>query len=358
MFISHVNDDPESDSVLTEVCSVLKRDGFDILLDRHRLQAGSAWRREIYAWLGLCHAAVVLISLRAVFDEAKRWVARETALLVWRQALDPSLHIVPVLLPAVQPADLDKGPFADLQLREIQFLVLDDDLSATAEAICASLAVHCRSAALRPLDEVTRQVTTRLAGIDTQTLHQAAKMLSVDLGDWRPSDDARLDVAPGLLCAPLEEAAQVVDYLVAYMPGSKRADLVGITRILAANWVYPEAARWLAHEAPHGHAAILNAGTQFAAEACVQRACGRPPPTRWQIIPLTGGITGEAAEEELRAEVEAALEHAIPLPPDAFGADPKVRRRRLLERRHQKGEPIFLPHPHAVGSDLVATHPH
>jgi TIR domain-containing protein len=65
VFVSHVNDDPETDELLDALCPGLEQAGMDVLLDRACLAPGTLWRQEIYAWLGLCHAAVVVIAPRA-----------------------------------------------------------------------------------------------------------------------------------------------------------------------------------------------------------------------------------------------------------------------------------------------------
>jgi hypothetical protein len=341
--------------MLDSLCAGLEQAGIDVLLDRTRLTPGAAWRREIYAWLGLCHAAVILISRRALDDVEKYWVAREATLLVWRQALDPTLKLIPVLLPGVDPRELAGGRFADLQLREIQCLMANSDPALTIAEVMGALPYARGVVNTTPLDALAGQISARLRHFDLHAIDHAAALLGFDLGQWRPDGDAMRDLALALSCAPFEQAACALEYLAECGSKLARTDLAEIAGILGANWVDPEAARWLAFDGPAGHAAVLNASTQFAAEAYVQRACGKPPPARWPLIPLTG-VTGEATEEEIRAEVEAALARAIPLVPDAFGPGPAVRRRRLLEQRRKQGLPLFLlarlpadPHPFVRG---------
>jgi hypothetical protein len=74
---------------------------FDVLVDRDVIQPGDIWRSEIYGWIGLCDAAVILISQQAIDDPEKQWVARETACLICRRYIDPSLKIIPVLLDGI-----------------------------------------------------------------------------------------------------------------------------------------------------------------------------------------------------------------------------------------------------------------
>jgi hypothetical protein len=106
------------------------------------------------------------LSRRALDDPAKPWVARETSLLVWRQALDPTLRLVPVVLPGVDPAELAQGRFVDLQLREIQCLRADADPVQTAARVVAGLALPAGQPKATPLDALAGQIAARLRGLE------------------------------------------------------------------------------------------------------------------------------------------------------------------------------------------------
>ena len=342
VFVSHVNGDPDTDKILGGLCDALNEAGLDVLIDTQRLAPGASWRQEIYGWLGLCHAALLLVSRRAIDDPAKYWVAREATLLVWRRALDPSLRIVPVLLGDVRPEELNVGRFADLQLQEIQCVTAGPDLAETVRRVLEGLrfASHGGAEAETPLDRLAAQMAARLHGFGPDALSAALARLGIDLGAWRPVEDAQRELAVTLLCATLENASAALEVLAGYGGPAARAALAEVAQVIGANWVAPEAARWLALDGA-GAGAVLNASTQFAAECYVQRACGLPPAARWTVVPLTG-VTGEEAEAELRAEVETALERIVPLAPDPFGPPAAVRRLRLLERRRRSGIPTFL----------------
>ncbi|MFC7738754.1 toll/interleukin-1 receptor domain-containing protein [Roseomonas sp. GCM10028921] len=363
VFVSHVNGDPDTDAVLNKICGALSGAGLDVLVDTERLRPGALWRQEIYAWLGLCHGALLLLSRRAIDDPAKYWVARETALLVWRRALDPSLRIVPLLLSGVRREELSSGRFADLQLQEIQCVTAGEDLGETVRRVLEGLRPVPGTrigVATTPLDQLAAQMAARLGGFGPDALHAAVGRLGLDLGAWRPAEDARRELAVALLCAQLEDAAGALEVLAGYGGPAARAELAEVAQVIGANWVDPEAARWLALDGA-GTGAVLNATTQFAAECYVQRACGLPPASRWTVVPLTG-VTGEEAEVELRAEVEAALERVLPLKPDSFGPPPAVLRHRLLERRRRSGNPTFLlarlpPDPASFVATLRAAFP-
>src|SRR5216684_5215288 len=119
IFISHSNSDPDSPAYVEAANHALTAAGFEVLVDRIRLQPGEEWRDEIYLWMGLCHGAVVLVSPAAIKIESI-WVPRETSILLWRRTLDPRFIVIPVFLGGVTAADLQRGAFADMQLTEIQ----------------------------------------------------------------------------------------------------------------------------------------------------------------------------------------------------------------------------------------------
>ena len=121
VFISHVNGDPSGEGIWPTLCDRLAAARFDVLVDRALLRAGDLWRAEIYGWIGLCDAAVILISRQALDDPSKHWVARETACLICRRYHEPSLKIIPVLLDGITFEDLEATErFRDLQLAESQ----------------------------------------------------------------------------------------------------------------------------------------------------------------------------------------------------------------------------------------------
>ncbi|MCB9551131.1 MAG: toll/interleukin-1 receptor domain-containing protein [Myxococcales bacterium] len=61
------------------------------------------WHPQLMRSLGECHAAVVLLSRRAL---ERPWVVIELAILSWRAHLDPRMLLVPVLLDGLQQAEV------------------------------------------------------------------------------------------------------------------------------------------------------------------------------------------------------------------------------------------------------------
>jgi hypothetical protein len=62
IFMSHRNGEPEVMALLQGIKAQLTSSGFDVLIEFDRLGPGAAWQDEIYTWLGVCHAGVVVIS--------------------------------------------------------------------------------------------------------------------------------------------------------------------------------------------------------------------------------------------------------------------------------------------------------
>jgi len=126
IFISHsanAIEEPATQAFLDALAARLQGDlGCEPLTDQKDLTAGDEWLQRLYAWMGLCDAAVVLLSPRAVTRENSTWVPREANLLLWRKALDPRFVVIPVLIGGVTPADLAGNPFlADARLTDLQF---------------------------------------------------------------------------------------------------------------------------------------------------------------------------------------------------------------------------------------------
>lgn len=345
IFISHANSDTASDHFLHLLCDRLREGGMDVLIDRERLQPGAVWRREIYTWLSVCHAAIVLLSRRAL-EEDSIWVPRETSLLMWRKALDPKLMVIPVLCEGVTLEDVERDRrFHDLQIRELQTVSLDE-ADRSAMSVVSSLG-RLAPDQRTPFDELVNFIAPLLAGIEPEHLDVAATLTNSDLPGLRGIGDPGRRVAYAMLSCDLETLRPMFDYLFSRARSSARADLADVLAILGANWVDIEAAQWIARESAsrlagrHARALLLNASSLFAAEMYVQRASGRPPHARWPLVPVTG-VSGSETSAEILDEIEHALSTQMPLPPDPFENDPVGRRRRQLERMRRMGVPLFF----------------
>lgn len=345
VFISHVNDDHDADGILGCLEHALSDAGFDVLVDRQRLEPGTVWRQEIYTWLGLCHAAVVLLSSQAL-ERDKFWVGREMELLVWRKALAPTFTLIPVLVPPVTLEQVEgSGRFRDLNVRELH-CVDAANVTAAVDAIVAAL-IHVSEAQRAPADVLADKIEGCLEHARPAGIAAASLKIALDFGPWTPRRNDKRTLAMKLVGMELGQALPAIEELRNRSGPELGESLREVVEILAANWVEPEAARWLAMiacgdrtRAPE-KALVLNARNGFAASHYVRRACQLPPSATWEPLAITG-VTGETAEAEIADEIDACLERAVRLKPDPFAADERMRRERMLAARRQQSWPMFL----------------
>jgi hypothetical protein len=336
IFVSHSNSDPDSAAYIEAVDAALTGAGFEVLVDRKRLEPGARWRDEIYTWMGLCHGAVILVS-EAAMRPGSVWVPRETSILLWRRTLDPKFVVIPACLGTVSPADLDGGVFQDMQLGEIQTApaATPADLAAALTGRFAPLA-----APRTPLEVLASRLAELLRPVSDGAVEEAIEALAIDLGPCTPPGDPRLALALALLQAPLRDSLYALEVLAESMDGSKADQVLSM---IAPSWVDLCAARWLADcgtRAEDKPAAVLNAATPFCARMYVDRASCRPPKTRWPIVTPTA-VHGERPAQEIAAEVEQNLIHEFRLADDPAMPDPRVRLAALLRERQRDGRPVF-----------------
>lgn len=342
IFISHRNGEAPVLSLIKAISDRLGASGFEALVDFDRLKPGASWRDEIYTWLGVCHAGVVLISADAL-AEASVWVPRESSILAWRKALDPAFTLIPVLLPGVTTDHL-RGDrrFRDLGLHDLQ--VIDHaETEATCAAILAGVA-HLTSAPRTPLEELAEQVQALLGAVRQDFLDEALRLSGVDAAKLTRVGDAARRLSLALLQVPLANALTALEYLAARMPSAAGVDR--ILEVIAPGWVDLSAARWVAFCAAPSErrpAAVINAGTRFAAEMYVRRASCRPPKTMWRVISVTG-VHGELVFEDLATEISEALlaDFSGSLLNDPFGAAPESQLLGVLQELNRRGRPVVI----------------
>jgi hypothetical protein len=336
IFVSHSNNDPHSSAYIKAIESVLGPAGFDVLVDRTRLQPGARWRDEIYTWMGLCHAAVILVSDAAI-QPGSIWVPRETSILLWRHTLDPKFEVIPACIGNVSPADLTRGVFADMQLQEILAAP-----AATPQQLTDALTSRLSALTARqtPLETLSSRIAELFRNIGDTAVEEAGEAIHINLAALLPAEK-RHTLALELLQQPLADAVPALEVLAEFLDPSKADQLLSI---IAPSWVDLCAARWLAHCGSRKSArpaVILNASTHFAAAMYVHRASCKPPKTRWHIVSVTG-IHGEKIAEEIAAEVEDNLMQEFRLADDPFASDARQRLYKLLQATQDEGRPVFV----------------
>jgi hypothetical protein len=336
IFVSHSNSDPDSPAYVDALVASLSTANFEVLVDRHRLKVGATWRDEIYTWMGLCHAAVILIS-EAAIGPASIWVPRETSILLWRRTLDPSFQVIPVFLGGVKPASLKGGVFADLNLEELHALFGTHPEGLATDIASAFSSLHAPKTQLEVLAD---RLAELLRPLSERALQEAIANSSVALSEYHPIADQRGMLALSLLQTPMRESLPAIEVLTEFLEASK---LEQILEMVAPSWVDLCAARWLAdcgRRIEDKPAAILNGMSPFCARMYVERAACKPPRTRWPIV-HPSGVHGEAAALEIADEVIHALLLEFRLVDESGPTNIRSRLMSLLRERQLAGRPVF-----------------
>ena len=283
VFISHKNGDQNADLFLDQLVEQLDLGQFDALVDFKQLEAGQEWRDEIYSWVGLCHATVILLSPAALESV---WVSREASLLLWRRTLEPGFLVIPVLCGGLLPEQCNTGLFEDLHLHQIESLQLD---AVNSEEILNKVIDRLKVARVEPstpLEKNADIVASCLSGVDDPVIVEAVKLLQCDLGPWNPDRNIKRALGLQLLQTGVSNAAESLEYLSQHVSPDK---VLRILDLIAPSWVDLCAARWVAENALKQSEvySVINASSMFAAEAYVNRASGQSSSNRyWPAIPL------------------------------------------------------------------------
>lgn len=310
----------------------LKQRGFDVLLDRKRLEGGQRWRQELHTWMASCHGAVILFSENAYKDS--EWVLKEATILSWRKALDPDFELVPVTLSPVKGTWLSKGDYEPLALGEIQ--TIDGDLREKAVTkVVARLAPLLDACPATPLDEVLSFLAEKLRPIKPATLKNIAAKLGKPI-QWDPARDTADQFAREILHVDL---ARVKDVMLELQPFVS-ADALEIVNMVAPFCIDPVVAAPVARVAlrtpakPPRDAVALNATDPDIGELHIQRA--RQRLLRWVVIPVTAGGGADQTGSLLRQIREALL---VKVPQ---GRGKPAILASVLKTAREDGDPYFI----------------
>jgi hypothetical protein len=301
IFISHSAHEGRPRAVLFALKAELERAGFEVLLDKTRLEGGDEWREELVSWMWQCHAAVILLSEPAL---ASPWVKIEAANLISRRSLstqfgNPRFLVLPVLFDPVTPARLPGTDFSPLALDEIQAVPSATDRMIVDAVMKKLQAISERFADLAPFGTLKEA----LAGVLSK--HIAA-----------PSRQSTLEKVAARLGVSLAEAGVEKElWLVSRVLQTDFVRLRGTVQVIGP-FLGPDNARefWEAvspfclidHDAaervhellkkPEGQRAVgLKSLKPKTAERYVRRASTAYPP--WALREFEGGNSAALVEE-------------------------------------------------------------
>lgn len=300
VFISHaasVVEEPATQVFLDALLAAIAAEpGFEPLTDRTDLQAGDDWMQQLYTWMGLCDAAVILLSPRAVTRENSAWVPRETNLLLWRKSLDPRFVVIPVPIGGLQTDALRHNPFlADVRLRDLQFADAqadDDKIPLIVQTLRDKLASQRTRLAFDPVRVHVEDCLQRYA---PQSSVEQALLQHFGADPWQPLMPPAQKLSLQLLRGAASETVDAVIQLVTL--GSQGEARLG-ARLFEA--LYPlrlpaePACRLLTlcHEQRGRGSVLINAHDPWALGMLLRAATGLPRDDllrTWQIVELPDG---------------------------------------------------------------------
>ena len=348
IFISHSAKEPASLALLDALEGALTALGFEVLLDRTRLQAGQLWRQEIHTWMSRCHGAVILFSKNA-YDDSD-WVLKEATILSWRLALDPQFTLVPVLFPPVEGPWLSKGRYEPLALGEVQ--AIDSRIAGdVVSRILARLTPLLRACPQTPLDDVLFDIAALLRGVAPAALQSIAVKLGKTI-PWDPAADTADQFAREILHVDL---ARVKDVMLELQPSIGIDAAVKIVEYVAPYCIDPMIAAPVARVAlrdpatPPRDAVALNATDADVGNLHIQRARQRRLP--WIVIPVVAGGGADHAGSYLR-QIREEMSRREDL--HDIGVRPALAKA-VMNRARLDGDPYFILLQTYVGPAVLKT---
>jgi hypothetical protein len=337
--------------LLDDTCKAIKAHyghRIEILVDKDGLVPGDQWNHRLNLWLAECHAAIILVSKRAL--EKSDWVAKEAAILSWRAEIDPDFALIPVTLQGETTAgDLANGFGGSIRLDDSQCI---RDACSGADVLAGLRRLGWEPDALphtheTPLDLLRAGIAELLADRATPASIEAAlgRLGAPTTPTGAPRHERRADqLARRLLDLRADAPGSCFDDFrtvlqdLAPDPALGDRDIVQLFKAIRALWVMPAAASHLPRALREGHPIALAAtqahladpelGTEhYTLDRYIERAWLRKPAFR--VIPVTG--VGDV--DQVRQQIRAAY-----FPPPAF----RVLRPDVMDE-HLRADPNCYP---------------
>lgn len=330
VFISHsATGEPETELLRDELAAALRTE-FDVRVDRDDLEPGDMWRSKINWWLGGCHAAVVLLTPKAL-DSA--YVFYELSVLASRA----DVWLFPVLLGGVDDKTLkDKKQLEPTLVRERNGIIdsrdvdesdlvgLDDAERARRKRARlvefiknALLAKQDKMGGSTPADEQSDGIAGHLEGLRSRPARASRHLTDLDpqADTWEQGGDIIVKLSHRLMSAGVDGAASVLANMIDDIGAEAVLDIFGR---VATSWVDLKAAGYVKSTATAAdlarRALAVNGKKALIAKLYVQRASGRSFRFNWSVAE-SSGVLSEAAPDDLKAQVEASLRAALNVKP-------------------------------------------
>lgn len=316
VFISH---SAVGDDVARSVCEAIEHDlktnHYDVYYDA-RHEPGQRWRSTVYRCLADCHAAIVVITPKAL---ASAWVKREVDILLWRYALGVPVTIIPALIRGATPQDVKDAGFDELmEFQDAQCADVDDHVAAAAEVVRQVVALFPK----QPFDDESpmvnwlRRIASHIKAVkDVTALRQAGRalmMVDEDVAVLEPETGSSALAHQFLTPSEFRQAGcRAVHEFADFMPYE---NLQRLAALIAPTWVDGESARLLAvaKGGDRARVVLLNTTSVATVKDYIDRAfCCSVDGYR---VAEAGIVVGEHVTRELLASCASAAKALARVP--------------------------------------------
>ncbi len=157
----------------------------DPLIDFERLEPGARWRSVLDEWLAQCHAAILLLTPKALQSS---WVLKEATILAHRAALDPQFFLFPVLLDGVSRPQLSApdSRFSPLYLEALQRVNSVDPAAIAADV--QRVLGPVTNPPQTPLERLTGAIAVQIQGVASEEIGRICQLVTGMPIVWQPQD--------------------------------------------------------------------------------------------------------------------------------------------------------------------------
>jgi hypothetical protein len=348
LFLSHSWHAPANAPRLRAVVARLEELGYEVLVDYTAARKADEWRRVVHELLAECDAAAILFSKEALDSE---WVLKESTILSYRRALDPTFPLLPVLLDGVTRAELEAKNYRLLLLNELQqqqrtATHVDEIVAHITEAVGPARPTQTL------LDQLIGDVAGVLSDVDYEALRRACETHIADV-KWRVSLQRERAVADVLARAMLrsgagfiDTAVQIFDSLGIVVDPAIPGRVIGA---LAPMWVDPQAAAQIpvANLRKESYRDLVLCGrySDFTPRMHVARAY---PRSRRPLVVSVADDTGGKSDADVTRVIRTTLRKIVPVLQTKGDAEVDRQINEILSA------PLFVVLPWLPDADMVS----